>query len=54
MNTITMKPVGTVRSTRIVVVDDNWDSEQGRIELDPAEFTPESMAGLADFSHVEV
>jgi tRNA-Thr(GGU) m(6)t(6)A37 methyltransferase TsaA len=49
-----MKPVGTVRSTRDEVADDNWDSERAYIELDALEFTAESMAGITDFSHVEV
>jgi len=49
-----MKPVGTVRSTRKVVVDDNGNSEQAHIELDPSEFSADSLAGIADFSHVEV
>lgn len=49
-----MKPVGTIRSTRKVVVDDNWNSEQAFIELDASEFSAESLAGIAEFSHVEV
>jgi tRNA-Thr(GGU) m(6)t(6)A37 methyltransferase TsaA len=54
MNIITMKPVGVVRSTRIAVSDDNWDAETARIELDAKEFSAESLAGIAEFSHVEV
>jgi tRNA-Thr(GGU) m(6)t(6)A37 methyltransferase TsaA len=54
MSAITMIPVGTVRSTRSVPEDDRWDAETSSIELDGAQFAPEALAGLADFSHVEV
>src|SRR5579872_2883188 len=54
MDTINLIPVGIVRSTRAKPSDDNWDAEQTRVELDPAQFTPEALAGLAEFSHVEV
>jgi len=52
--TITMTPIGVVRSTRDAPSDDGWDAERARIELDPARFTPEALAGLDAFSHVEV
>jgi tRNA-Thr(GGU) m(6)t(6)A37 methyltransferase TsaA len=51
--TITMSPIGTVRSTRSDVVDDDWDREQVFVELD-ARFGTEALAGLETFSHVEV
>lgn len=53
MTFISMKPIGVVRSTRKTVKDDGWDAETASIEL-VAEFSAESLAGLADFSHVEV
>lgn len=52
--TISLHPVGTVRAARAEPVDDQWDSVECRIELDPAQFTPDATAGLDAFSHVEV
>jgi tRNA-Thr(GGU) m(6)t(6)A37 methyltransferase TsaA len=54
MDSITMTPVGVVSSTRTKPLDDNWDMERVRVELDPAQFSAEALAGLADFSHVEI
>jgi tRNA-Thr(GGU) m(6)t(6)A37 methyltransferase TsaA len=54
MNSISLTPVGVVRSTRTKPSDDNWDAERVRVELDPAQFLPEALAGLADFSHVDI
>lgn len=54
MGTITLTPVGVVRSTRTKPSDDNWDAEQARVEIDAAQFSPEAVAGLDDFSHVEI
>lgn len=51
---ITLTPIGRVRSSRGAALDDHWDSESASIELDPARFTPDAFAGLADFSHAEV
>jgi tRNA-Thr(GGU) m(6)t(6)A37 methyltransferase TsaA len=51
--TITMTPIGTVRSTRQATVDDDWDRERVVVELD-ARFSAEALAGLDSFSHVEV
>ncbi|MCU1398702.1 MAG: tRNA ((37)-N6)-methyltransferase TrmO [Acidimicrobiales bacterium] len=45
--------VGTVTSTRDEAIDDNWGSVQATITLlDP--YGPESLLGLAEFSHIEV
>jgi tRNA-Thr(GGU) m(6)t(6)A37 methyltransferase TsaA len=52
--TITLTPVGVVRSSRAAAIDDEWDAVYSRIELDPARFGPEALAGLDSFSHVEV
>jgi tRNA-Thr(GGU) m(6)t(6)A37 methyltransferase TsaA len=49
-----MIPIGTVRAGRGQPIDDNWDSVETRIELDPAQFTPDATASLGDFSHIEV
>jgi len=54
MNTISMTPIGFVKSTRQKVEDDNWDAEQVHIELDANQFSGEALAGLTDFSHVEI
>jgi tRNA (Thr-GGU) A37 N-methylase len=54
MQNITLKPVGTVRSTRKKAEDDNWDNEEVSVELDSTQFTPDALAGLADFSHAEI
>lgn len=49
-----MIAIGVVRSSRSVVEDDAWDREQAHIELDPARFEADALAGLDSFSHVEV
>jgi len=54
MRQITMTPIGIVRSTRKAVEDDKWDSEKASIELDALQFSADALAGLSDFSHVEV
>jgi tRNA-Thr(GGU) m(6)t(6)A37 methyltransferase TsaA len=51
---ISMTPIGTVRSTRAVIRDDDWDREEVHIELDVAVLSPEALSGLAEFSHVEI
>lgn len=50
----TITPIGHVRSTRAEAIDDHWDAVGATIELDPARFGAEALAGLADFSHAEV
>lgn len=54
MKTISMTPIGLVKSTRKQIIDDNWDAEKMHIELDADQFTGEALAGLTDFSHVEI
>jgi tRNA-Thr(GGU) m(6)t(6)A37 methyltransferase TsaA len=51
--TLEMVPIGVVRSTRTLVVDDGWDEVSVHVELDPR-FGPEALVGLDTFSHVEV
>jgi len=53
-NEIAARPIGTVRGGRTEASDDAWDKVDTRIELDPAQFGPEAIAGLGEFSHVEV
>ena len=50
---VTLEPVGYVSCSRSVARDDGWDTETSSIQLLPA-YGPESLQGLADFSHVEV
>lgn len=52
--TLTLTPIGYVRSSRDEAIDDHWDAETARVELDESRFTPDALAGLADFSHAEV
>jgi tRNA-Thr(GGU) m(6)t(6)A37 methyltransferase TsaA len=49
-----MTPIGTVHSTRKDLADENWLREHASIDLDPAQFSPDALAGLSDFSHVEI
>src|SRR5688572_3529110 len=51
---ITITPIGVVRGRRTAAEDDAWGSETCTIELDRARFTADALAGLTDFSHVEV
>ncbi len=51
---IAMQPIGIAHSSRKVIEDDNWDQEQTFIELDSTNFKPEALAGISDFSHVEI
>jgi tRNA (adenine37-N6)-methyltransferase len=46
--------VGTVVSARKEAVDDGWDAVASHVRLDSAQFGPEALAGLEDFSHVEI
>lgn len=48
-----MQPIAYVRSPRTNPSDDDWGSVASVIEL-AAEYPPESLAGLEEFSHVEV
>ena len=47
-------PIGHVRGGRDRPIDDDWGASRARIELDPARFGPEALAGLEEFSHLEV
>jgi tRNA-Thr(GGU) m(6)t(6)A37 methyltransferase TsaA len=51
--TFTIRPIATVHNQRDEVADDDWGEVISRIELAP-DVAPESIAGLEDFSHVEV
>jgi len=49
---IVMSPIGVVHCTRKEPIDDDWLRERSDIELDSAQFSPESLAGIDGFSHV--
>lgn len=51
---ITLSPIGTVHSPVREPVDDVWGGLISRIELDETRFTPASLTGLSEYSHVEV
>ena len=50
----TLTPIGFVHSAIREPLDDVWGGVTCRIELDPARFAPDSLAGLEEFSHVEI
>jgi tRNA (adenine37-N6)-methyltransferase len=51
---IALTPVGVVRGGRTAPIDDDWDSIEAVIELDADRFGPEVVAGLDEFSHLDV
>ncbi|OIK06326.1 SAM-dependent methyltransferase [Streptomyces monashensis] len=51
---VTCLPVGRVAGGREEVRDDDWGSEAAVIRLDARRFTPDAVAGLDAFSHLEV
>jgi len=51
---INLKKIGSVKSSRQIICDDNWDEETASIVLDEASFDSTAFDGLSDFSHVEV
>ena len=54
MTEITLIPIGVVHSPIHEPVDDVWGGVTARIELDASRFSEESLAGLDEFSHVEI
>jgi tRNA (adenine37-N6)-methyltransferase len=51
---VNLEPIGVVHSPIREPVDDVFGGVTSRIELDAARFSPESLAGLEEFSHVEI
>lgn len=51
---ITLKPLAYVRGGRAEMLDDNWGEVRAVIEIDGDQFTPDTTAGLATFSHLLV
>ncbi|HVY95295.1 MAG TPA: SAM-dependent methyltransferase [Bryobacteraceae bacterium] len=54
IGSISVIPVGIVLSSVATPVDDIWGGLVSRIDLDTSRFTPDSLAGLDAFSHVEI
>jgi len=54
MDSIEMQPVGVVRGGRTEAIDDDWGGSEATIALDPDRFSPDVIAGLEAFSHVDV
>ena len=50
----TVVPIGVVRSPIVEAVDDVWGGVISRIELDGTRFNSDCLAGLDQFSHVEI
>ncbi len=51
---IEIVPIGRVTSTRTAPGDDDWDRESSTIHFDSQQVGKEALAGLEEFSHVEV
>ncbi|WP_344658950.1 SAM-dependent methyltransferase [Catenulispora subtropica] len=49
-----VEPIGTVVGGRSEPYDDDWTVERATIRLDADRFGAEALAGLAEFSHLEV
>lgn len=49
-----IEPVAFVRGGRAEPSDDHWGGNRSVIELDPARYAADALAGLDGFSHVEV
>jgi tRNA-Thr(GGU) m(6)t(6)A37 methyltransferase TsaA len=54
VDSIEMHPVGVVRGGRTEPVDDDWGSSEATIVLDNDRFSPDAVAGLNSFSHLDV
>jgi tRNA-Thr(GGU) m(6)t(6)A37 methyltransferase TsaA len=54
MTEYTVRPIGHVASARSARIDDDWGSVESVIHLDGDRFTTDSVAGLDEFSHIEV
>ena len=54
MGSITMTPIGVVKTGRPDVEDDGWDDIVSSIELDGSVLERDATDGLEAFSHIEV
>jgi tRNA-Thr(GGU) m(6)t(6)A37 methyltransferase TsaA len=51
---VIVEPIGRVESSRTQEFDDDWGAVTATITLDGEQFNPEALAGLSEFSHVEI
>jgi tRNA (adenine37-N6)-methyltransferase len=51
---LTVAPIGVVRGGREQAVDDEWGDVEAAIDLDGGRFDAAAVAGLEEFSHLEV
>jgi len=49
-----MHAIAYVSSPRTEAVDDDWDAVVSTVSLDASRFSPDALAGLDQYSHVEV
>jgi tRNA (adenine37-N6)-methyltransferase len=49
-----MMPIGVVRNEILEPIDDIWGNVVSRIDLDASQFSADALAGLFEFSHIEV
>jgi tRNA-Thr(GGU) m(6)t(6)A37 methyltransferase TsaA len=49
-----VRSIGQVRCERAEAIDDDWGEIESTIELDAGRFEADVLAGLEDFSHVEI
>ena len=49
-----LSPIATVVGGRVHPDDDDWGSVESEIHLDASRFTPDVVAGLDEFSHIDV
>ena len=49
-----IEPIGQVRGGRIEAIDDDWDAVRATIELDARQWSSDALAGLEEFSHIDV
>jgi tRNA-Thr(GGU) m(6)t(6)A37 methyltransferase TsaA len=54
MTDYAVRAIGWVTSQRAARLDDDWGDVESTIRLDPDRFTAEALAGLDDFSHIDV
>ncbi|MEM7285232.1 MAG: SAM-dependent methyltransferase [Actinomycetota bacterium] len=50
----TVTAIGWVRSPRAEAIDDDWGGIESTIAIDGERYAPDVLAGLDDFSHIEV
>ena len=54
MTGISLAPIAHVVGGRVPVTDDDWGAVEALIRLDSGLFTPDAVAELGSFSHLEV